>query len=93
MDEYRQKVKVTTAGPLDRTARVPTISSWRVTIFAIVVVFLGIALSLAGIYMHWAPAALTGSIGKKKKKRGKSRKIKSFYKSKGKKKAFYFIKD
>ncbi|TMW50703.1 hypothetical protein DOY81_004227 [Sarcophaga bullata] len=63
VDEYRQKVKVTTAGPLDRTARVPTVSSWRVTIFAIVVVFLGIALSLAGIFMHWPPAALTGSIG------------------------------
>ncbi|KAM7352436.1 torn and diminished rhabdomeres isoform 2-T2 [Cochliomyia hominivorax] len=63
VDEYRQKVKVTTAGPLDRTARVPTVSSWRVTIFAIIVVFLGIALSLAGIYMQWPPAALTGSIG------------------------------
>ncbi|XP_058986292.1 uncharacterized protein LOC131806331 [Musca domestica] len=63
VDEYRQKVKVATAGPLDRTARIPTVSSWRVTIFAIVVVFLGVALSLAGIFMHWAPAAFTGSIG------------------------------
>ncbi|KAI9585499.1 uncharacterized protein LOC119633555 [Glossina fuscipes] len=63
VDEYRQKVKVTTAGALDRNSRMPTIASWRVTMFAIVVIFLGVALTLAGIFMHWAPAALTGAIG------------------------------
>ncbi|EDX15391.1 GD12041 [Drosophila simulans] len=54
---------VTTAGPLERSVRVPTVSSWRVTIFAIVVIGLGIALCIAGLMMHWAPAALTGGIG------------------------------
>nr|NP_610082.2 torn and diminished rhabdomeres, isoform C [Drosophila melanogaster]AAF53954.2 torn and diminished rhabdomeres, isoform C [Drosophila melanogaster] len=63
VDEYREKIKVTTAGPLERSVRVPTVSSWRVTIFAIVVIGLGIALCIAGLMMHWAPAALTGGIG------------------------------
>ncbi|KAH8374214.1 hypothetical protein KR200_002714, partial [Drosophila serrata] len=63
VDEYREKIKVTTAGPLERSVRVPTVSSWRVTIFAIVVIALGIALCVAGLMMHWAPAALTGGIG------------------------------
>ncbi|XP_002052053.3 solute carrier family 7 member 14 [Drosophila virilis] len=63
VDEYRQKVKVTTAGPLERSVRVPTVSSWRVTIFAIVVIGLGIALCVAGLVLRWAPAAFTGSIG------------------------------
>ncbi|XP_016964626.1 uncharacterized protein LOC108034278 [Drosophila biarmipes] len=63
VDEYREKIKVTTAGPLERSVRVPTVSSWRVTMFAIVVIGLGIALCMAGLMMHWAPAALTGGIG------------------------------
>ncbi|ALC40342.1 tadr [Drosophila busckii] len=54
---------VTTAGPLERSVRVPTLSSWRVTMFALVVIALGIALCLAGLLMHWAPAAFTGAIG------------------------------
>ncbi|XP_037710578.1 uncharacterized protein LOC119547686 [Drosophila subpulchrella] len=63
VDEYREKIKVTTAGPLERSVRVPTVSSWRVTMFALVVIGLGIALCIAGLMMHWAPAALTGGIG------------------------------
>ncbi|XP_030382954.1 uncharacterized protein LOC115630502 [Scaptodrosophila lebanonensis] len=63
VDEYRQKIKVTTAGPMERSLRVPTISSWRVTMFAIIVMGLGIALSVAGLVLRWAPAALTGAIG------------------------------
>ncbi|SPP82129.1 uncharacterized protein LOC117583865 [Drosophila guanche] len=63
VDEYREKIKVTTAGPLERSVRVPTVSSWRVTIFALVVIALGIALCVAGLTMHWAPASFTGAIG------------------------------
>ncbi|XP_017860392.1 PREDICTED: uncharacterized protein LOC108612026 [Drosophila arizonae] len=63
VDEYRQKIKVTTAGPLERSVRVPTVSSWRVTIFSIVVIGLGIALCVAGLEKNWAPAAFTGAIG------------------------------
>ncbi|XP_032310930.1 uncharacterized protein LOC6503741 [Drosophila ananassae] len=63
VDEYREKIKVTTAGPLERSVRVPTGSSWHVTIFALVVIALGIALCVAGLMMHWAPATLTGGIG------------------------------
>ncbi|XP_026843106.1 uncharacterized protein LOC6593413 [Drosophila persimilis] len=63
VDEYREKIKVTTAGPLERSVRVPTVSSWRVTIFALVVIALGIALCVAGLQMHWPPAAFTGAIG------------------------------
>ncbi|XP_034099901.1 uncharacterized protein LOC117565063 [Drosophila albomicans] len=63
VDEYRQKIKVTTAGPLERSVRVPTVSSWRVTIFSIIVIGLGIALCVAGLVLHWAPAAFTGAIG------------------------------
>ncbi|EDW03623.1 uncharacterized protein LOC6562179 [Drosophila grimshawi] len=63
VDEYRQKIKVTTAGPLERSVRVPTLSSWRVTIFSIVVIGLGIALCVAGLVLRWAPAAFTGAIG------------------------------
>lgn len=55
--------QVTTAGPLERSVRVPTVSSWRVTIFAIVVIGLGIALCVAGLVLRWAPAAFTGAIG------------------------------
>lgn len=43
--------------------RVPTVSSWRVTIFSIIVIGLGIALCVAGLLLHWAPAAFTGAIG------------------------------
>ncbi|XP_068140129.1 probable cationic amino acid transporter [Drosophila tropicalis] len=63
VDEYRQKIKVTTAGPMERSVRVPTVSSWHVTIFALIVIGLGIALCLAGLLMQWPPAALTGAIG------------------------------
>ncbi|XP_034472835.1 uncharacterized protein LOC117780422 [Drosophila innubila] len=63
VDEYRQKIKVTTAGPLERSVRVPTVSSWRVTIFSIIVIGLGIALCVAGLVLRWAPAAFTGAIG------------------------------
>ncbi|XP_037927481.1 uncharacterized protein LOC119662015 [Teleopsis dalmanni] len=63
VDEYRQKIKVTTAGPMERTIRVPSVTSWRVMIFAIVVVGFGISLTVAGIKMSWAPATLTGIIG------------------------------
>ncbi|KAH8269347.1 hypothetical protein KR018_005980, partial [Drosophila ironensis] len=63
VDEYREKIKVTTAGPLERSVRVPTGSSWHVTLFAIVVIALGIALCVAGLMMHWPPATFTGAIG------------------------------
>ncbi|XP_023173290.2 uncharacterized protein LOC111601091 [Drosophila hydei] len=63
VDEYRQKIKVTTAGPLERSVRVPTVSSWRVTIFSIIVIGLGIALCVAGLVLRWAPAAFTGALG------------------------------
>ncbi|XP_055386717.1 probable cationic amino acid transporter isoform X2 [Condylostylus longicornis] len=63
VDEYREKVKVTTAGPIDRSSRLPSIASWRVTIFAIMLIIFGIGLILFGIHCNLLPAYITGLIG------------------------------
>ncbi|XP_036329236.1 probable cationic amino acid transporter isoform X1 [Rhagoletis pomonella] len=35
VDEYRQKIKVTTAGPMEMSVRLPTLKSWRIIMFSI----------------------------------------------------------
>ncbi|XP_039950106.1 uncharacterized protein LOC120767860 isoform X3 [Bactrocera tryoni] len=42
VDEYRQKIRITTSGLLDMSARVPTVLSWRFALFIIFVVIFGI---------------------------------------------------
>lgn len=63
VDEYRQKIKVTTAGPMERSIRVPSLASWRVTIFAIIVIIFGISLTIVGVFTHLFPMFVTGIIG------------------------------
>ncbi|XP_055588777.1 uncharacterized protein LOC129741100 [Uranotaenia lowii] len=53
VDEYRQKVKVSAAGPLDgRTLRLPTTASWRITVAFIVLILVGSLLTASGL-MCW----------------------------------------
>ncbi|XP_058453329.1 probable cationic amino acid transporter [Malaya genurostris] len=50
VDEYRQKVKVSAAGPLDsNTLRLPTVTSWRFTMLLIAIIMIGSALTSTGL--------------------------------------------
>ncbi|XP_050087751.1 high affinity cationic amino acid transporter 1 isoform X2 [Anopheles aquasalis] len=52
VDEYKQKVKISTAGPLDRkSARVPTANSWYLAIIFIVMIVLGCVITAAGLML------------------------------------------
>ncbi|XP_049530532.1 high affinity cationic amino acid transporter 1 [Anopheles darlingi] len=52
VDEYKQKVKVSTAGPLDRdSTRVPTANSWYLAIIFIVMIVLGGVITAAGLIL------------------------------------------
>lgn len=47
VDEYREKVKVTTAGPIEATIKLPTAGSWR-AMYVILILFIG-ATVMAGV--------------------------------------------
>lgn len=64
VDEYRQKVRVTTAGPMDKNIRMPSLASWRVTIFAILLIIFGIFLTILGMYLYLPPVYIIGLTGK-----------------------------
>lgn len=46
VDEYRQKVEVTTSGPSEKILRIPSMESWRLSIVLIVLYFFGVCLCL-----------------------------------------------
>ncbi|GAB0098874.1 probable cationic amino acid transporter [Sergentomyia squamirostris] len=49
VDEYRQKVKVSMAGPLDKNQRTPSITSWRVALIGILVIIGGTVSVIYGV--------------------------------------------
>lgn len=62
--EYREKVRVTTGGPLEANIlRIPSASSWRIALFLIGMLFCAVSLLDLGIY-QWSYAYLiTGTVG------------------------------
>lgn len=44
VDEYRQKVEVTTSGPSEKILRIPSMESWRLSIVLMTLVFIGVGL-------------------------------------------------
>lgn len=59
VDEYRQKVKVSTLGPMD-TFRVPSTTSWRLTLVAIFIIVVGLGSTVTGVVLYDKPSFLTG---------------------------------
>lgn len=57
--------KVTTSDALNdhENVRLPTLKSWRLTQLAIVIIFLGAALTTIGIQELWMVAFVAGGIG------------------------------
>ncbi|XP_055295987.1 probable cationic amino acid transporter [Sitodiplosis mosellana] len=48
VDEYRQKVEVTTSGPSEKVLRIPSMESWRLSIVLLVFYSFGVAICLVG---------------------------------------------
>lgn len=46
VDEYRQKVEVTTSGPSEKVLRIPSFESWRLSIVLICFYFVGVCLCI-----------------------------------------------
>lgn len=62
VDEYRQKVKVTTAGPMEKTHRVPSLTSWKITILSIATIALTILVAITGITMSIPVLSISGIV-------------------------------
>ncbi|XP_053959105.1 probable cationic amino acid transporter [Anastrepha ludens] len=52
VDEYRQKIKVTTAGPMERTGRLPTLLTWRFAMLSIFMIVSGSILCSIAFVLH-----------------------------------------
>lgn len=48
VDEYRQKIEVTTSGPSEKVLRIPSLESWRLSIVLICFYFVGIGICIFG---------------------------------------------
>lgn len=59
VDEYRQKVKVSTLGPMD-TFRVPSTTTWRFALLGILIIILGLTSTVTGVVIHDKISFLTG---------------------------------
>lgn len=59
VDEYRQKVKVSTLGPMD-TFRVPSTTSWRLALIGIFIIIVGLGLTVTGLVLYDKTSFLTG---------------------------------
>lgn len=64
VDEYRQKVEVTTSGPSEKILRIPSIQSWRLSIILIVLHFFGVSLCLLAFAIGSFIAFSAGALGK-----------------------------
>lgn len=65
VDEYRQKVKVTSAGTKEKVMRLPSDESWKVSIVCVTVTCIGAMVSVIGIAAESIIALATGIIGKR----------------------------
>lgn len=59
VDEYRQKVKVSTAGPMD-TLSIPSVWSWRLAMTGIFIVLCSIIATVVGIVLQQSAVAVAG---------------------------------
>lgn len=64
VDEYRQKVEVTTSGPSEKILRIPSMESWRLSIILIVLHFFGVTLCLLAFAIGSFIAFSAGAISK-----------------------------
>lgn len=63
VDEYRQKVKITSAGTKEKIVRIPSNESWRVSIVCVTVTCIGAMSSAIGIASESIIVLGTGTIG------------------------------
>lgn len=64
VDEYRQKVEVTTSGPSEKVLRIPSMESWRLAIVLITLYMVGVALSVVGFMFQSIVIFCGGILGK-----------------------------
>lgn len=64
VDEYRQKVKVTSAGSKEKIMRIPSEESWKVSIVCVTVTCIGAMVSVIGVAAESIIALGTGVAGK-----------------------------
>lgn len=63
VDEYRQKVEVTTSGPSEKVLRIPSQESWQLSIILIGCYFVGIFLCMIAFAIHSAILFGAGFVG------------------------------
>lgn len=64
VDEYRQKVEVTTSGPSEKILRIPSMESWRLSIVLIVLYFFGVSICLLAFGIGSVIVFSAGALGK-----------------------------
>lgn len=63
VDEHRAKIRVTTADDMEGSVlRMPSVTSWRLTLFTIGILTCGISILDLGIYQLTVPYLITGSL-------------------------------
>lgn len=63
VDEYRQKIKVSTAGPMDNNLRVPSLTTWRIGLFGLLFVVAGVFSVSIGILLKLPIVLYSGILG------------------------------
>lgn len=64
VDEYRQKVEVTTSGPSEKVLRIPSTESWQLSIVLLGFYFVGICICCVALAIQSAIVFSGGVIGK-----------------------------
>lgn len=63
VDEYRQKVEVTTSGPSEKVLRIPSMESWRLSIVLMSFYFVGIGLCVFALAIESTIIFSGGALG------------------------------
>ena len=63
VDEYRQKVEVTTSGPSEKVLRIPSMESWRLSIVLMAFYFFGVGICLLGLAVQSFIVFIAGVLG------------------------------
>lgn len=63
VDEYRQKVKVTTAGPMEKIIRLPTTGSWKLAMSMLATVFVSVLCAVTGVAFDSGALFAIGLVG------------------------------
>lgn len=64
VDEYRQKVEVTTSGPSEKILRIPSSESWQLSIVLLCFYFIGVFICMVALAMDSPIVFSGGAIGK-----------------------------